>query len=703
MATGTLVVTARAGGEAFSVENTVITVTAANGSILQQETLTASTDGITQVLTVTTPELDLSLSPSDQTPYAICDVEAACPGYYRIRVENVQIFPGEESVLPIEMLPLPDGEATNTLVYTIGVTELSDNGDGLPAFSPADAPFSLSPRVLSRVVIPTEVTVHLGAPTANARNVTVPFVDYLKNVASSEIYPTWPREAIRANILAQISFVLNRIFTEWYPSRGYNFDITNSTAFDQYFVYGRNIFKSISDEVDELFDKYIRRPGNIEPLLAQYCNGTTATCSGLSQWGSVTLANNGMTAVQILRYYYGNNIEIVTQTVTQSVQPSYPGSPLSVGSTGSAVSTIQRQLNRIARNYPSIPTVTVDGRFGAATQQQVRAFQRIFNLTADGVVGQATWYRISSVYTGVTHLAELNSEGERAIYNEFEYPGTPLRRGDSGSDVQAMQFYLRTIAAFNNAIPTITADGQFGAATENAVRAFQRAYGLTVDGVVGQLTWDRIVDVYIGVRDEIPDNGDTPTPDPGTDVRPYPGTLLRVGSRGTDVIYVQRLLNAIRTVFVQIPQLNVDGVYGNGTAAAVRVFQGLFGLAQDGVVGQLTWDALGDIYTAVQSGCILTSSDAQTRAYPGTPVRYGASGTNVTYIQNALNTARRALPKIASLYVDGRFGGGTQAQVITFQGIFGLTQDGVVGPNTWAYLSSVAAAVRSGCLPVVTR
>ena len=697
MPSGTLVVTARAAGEAFSVADTEITVTSPNGQVLLREVLQEEDGGLTEKLTVTAPDEALSLDPETEQPYALCNVEAKHGNYYTIRVENVQVFAGEESVLPIDMIPVCESDPRRNITYEIPSSGLSGNGGEEEAPPDELNPQIRQPRVLSRVFIPTEVTVHLGRPNSAAENVTVPFIDYIKNVASSEIYPTWPRESLRANILAQISLVLNRIFTEWYPSRGYDFDITNSTAFDQYFVKGRNIFQSISDQVDELFTEYIRRPGNIEPLFAQYCNGTTVTCAGMSQWGTVSLAQNGLSAREILQFYYGD-IEIVSETTRQSVEPSYPGSPLNTGSSGQAVRTIQTQLNRIAQNYPLIPTVTVDGVYGAATKNQVRTFQSVFQLTADGITGKRTWYRVSQIYTAVKKLGELSSEGERPVYNEFDYPGTPLRRGDVGSDVQAMQFYLQTVSAFNNAVPTLSADGRFGTETEESVRAFQAFYGLTPDGIVGEATWNQLVDVYQSMREEFP-GGETP----GGGVRPWPGTLLRWGSSGQNVTYVQTLLNGINDVFVQIPTLTPDGMFGAATDRAVRTFQTLFGLSSDGVVGSATWNALGEIYTAVQNDCILSSSDAATRAYPGTPVRYGSTGENVRYVQNALNTVRRAVPRIAAVAVDGRFGGGTQTQVIAFQGIFGLSQDGVVGSQTWRFLSSVAAAVRSGCLPVIRR
>jgi hypothetical protein len=260
--------------------------------------------------------------------------------------------------------------------------------------------------------VPQKITVHLGSPTSNAPNVTVPFVDYIKNVASSEIYPTWDESALRANILAIVSFALNRVYTEFYRSRGYDFEITNSTAFDQYFVNGRSYFENISRLVDDLFNDYLRRPNFVEPLAAKFCNGTTVTCDGLSQWGSQNLALQGYTSDQILRSYYGN-IETVLNAPIRGITSSYPGTPIRVGSNGPSVVVIQASLNRIAQNYPAIPKIpAVDGIFGSRTEASVIAFQRIFGLTPDGIVGPGTWYELVRLYTAVTDLAELRSQGQ---------------------------------------------------------------------------------------------------------------------------------------------------------------------------------------------------------------------------------------------------------------------------------------------------
>ena len=354
--------------------------------------------------------------------------------------------------------------------------------------------------------IPEYITVHLGRPDQPAENVTVTFRDYVRNVASSEIYPTWDEAALRANILAIQSFALNRIFLEYYPSRGYDFDITSSTAFDQKFIYGREIFGNVSDLVDELFQSYIRRQGVVEPLAASFCNGTTVTCSGMSQWGSQGLARQGYSYLDILRYYYGNDIELVTDVPVRELRPSYPGSPLQLGSAGAAVLQLQIRLNRIARNYPAIPRITpADGLFGPATEAAVREFQRIFNMTVDGIVGAATWYQITAIYVAVTHLAELQSEGERYFLDGFTLPAV-LALGSRGSSVETLQYMLSVLASFIPEIPTVTIDGVYGRQTRDAVLAFQRFAGLTPSGLVGQATWNAIANRYSGITGTVLDD-----------------------------------------------------------------------------------------------------------------------------------------------------------------------------------------------------
>ena len=347
--------------------------------------------------------------------------------------------------------------------------------------------------------IPQNITVHLGPPSSPAANVTVPFADYVKNVASSEIYPTWEESALRANILAIVSFALNRVYTEFYRSRGYDFDITSSTAYDQFFVNGRSYFSNVSRIVDELFNDYLRRPGFVEPLAAKFCNGTTVTCEGLSQWGSQRLAQQGQSSTQILRNYYGN-VEIVNNAPIRGITSSYPGTPLRRGSTGPNVVVVQVELNRIAQNYPAIPKIpVVDGIFGSRTEASVRAFQEIFDLTPDGIVGPATWYALIRLYTAVTNLSELRSQGQQFYSIGWEYPNS-YYEGDTGNSIRFLQYMLSVLSAYINDIPRVEVDGIFGPATREAVLAAQRWFGLPQTGNVDAATWDEIYDQYSGIE-----------------------------------------------------------------------------------------------------------------------------------------------------------------------------------------------------------
>jgi len=344
--------------------------------------------------------------------------------------------------------------------------------------------------------VPKNITVHLGPPNQWAENVTVSFPDYVKNVASSEIYPTWEPAAIRANVLAIISFALNRVYTEFYRSRGYDFEITSSTAYDQKFIRGRDIFENISRVVDEIFNDYIRRQGFVEPLAAKFCNGTTTTCDGLSQWGSQRLAQQGYDSMEILRQYYGGNIELVTDAPIQDITNSYPGYPLRLGSSGEEVVVVQAALNRISQNYPAIPKVSpATGAFDQRTEEAVKAFQSIFGLTPDGVVGKATWYKLVYLYVGVQQLAELVSQGQSFYGVQFQFPGV-LREGDRGGEVRVLQHMLALLAQFDDSLSPLAVDGDFGPNTTRAVRQYQTLVGLTPDGVAGAATWNSIYRSY---------------------------------------------------------------------------------------------------------------------------------------------------------------------------------------------------------------
>ena len=438
-----------------------------------------------------------------------------------------------------------------------------------------------------RPIIPEFITVHLGRPNAEARNVRVPFAQYIKNVASSEIYPTWPENALRANIYAEITFALNRIYTEYYRSRGYDFDITNSTQFDQYYVEGRDIFENISRVVDDIFNDYVVKQGQIQPYFTQYCAGT---CEGLSQWGTVSLANQGYTPYRILQYYYGNDIDIIKNAPIKTNTPTYPGSPLRLGSGGEDVVEIQRELNRIAANYPSIPKISgAKGYFEQTTQNAVKQFQRIFNLDPDGVVGKDTWYKIKQIYNGIKGLSELYSEGITISEAERKYERA-LQKGSSGASVRILQYYLNFLSYFNLKLPYVSIDGIFGYETRDAVFAFQSLYGLDVDGIVGRDTWDMIQNAYAGVLTSLPDEYRSYSS------LLYPGYIITIGASGKVVEQLQTYLKTIAANIPSVPDVTVDGYYGDQTKNAVLAVQKLEGIEQNGQVGVLTWNAIVNLY-----------------------------------------------------------------------------------------------------------
>ena len=454
--------------------------------------------------------------------------------------------------------------------------------------------------------IPETITVHLGPPDQNAPNVTLPFLDYISNVASSEIYPTWPENAIRANVYAQISFALNRVFTEFYRSRGYDFDITNSTAFDQSFVNGRDIFENVKAITTDIFNSYIRRQGNFEPLFAQYCDGVEVSCNGLSQWGSVELANEGLSPYEILTYFYGDDIDIVRNVPVEGSSPSAPLVPLSLGLASDDVRLVQLRLNRISDNYPSIPKIAaIDGVFSDDTEAAVRRFQEIFNLRVDGIVGNATWYYIIMIYNAVKRLNELDSEGIRLEEITNQYPGV-LSLGSEGLGVSNLQYFLNYLSQFYSTIPSVAIDGSFGEATRNAVIAAQNTFGLTPDGIVGELTWNAIYNAYLGIVGEIPlkyIEGN---------VLPYPGTLLRIGSDSDAVLLLQQYINVIAQVYPEVNSVNTTGYFGTQTDAAVKAIQTISGLNPNGLVGAITWGAITSLYSDIVNGSRL--NDGQ---YPG--------------------------------------------------------------------------------------
>lgn len=546
MATGYLIIQARTAHDALPLNGVQIWIMDSK----EQNTYYVTTDesGETAKIALETLDATLSLKPDfSGTPFISYDVLAFADGFNSVHIVDIPILDGETAIQPIEFIPMRKIQRTPT------VTEIQI---GAPAVSMTGRRNQRGPatesRVLRQVVIPNPITVHLGSPGASASNVQVSFPDYVKNVASSEIYPTWPDASVRANIYAIITFALNRIFTEWYRSRGYNFDITNNTAYDQYFVYGRNIYESISLIVDEIFNEFVRRQGQTAPYFTSFCNGTTATCAGMSQWGTVTLANQGLTPLQILRSYYPKDVEIAETNIITGVLSSYPGTALKIGSKGLDVQTIQTYLERIRRNYPAIPTITDEaGVFGESTKAAVAKFQSIFNLTSDGIVGKSTWNKLSYLYASVTKLAELNSEGTSLGIGTVP-PSSILRLGSSGQDVVTLQYLLNVAAEFNSTIPAPVQNGNFGEETQQAVAAFQRAAGLEPDGIVGPLTWQALYNTYLGINNAIP-------PDTGAGVTEYVvrsgDTLWLIARRYNTTVDVIKSLNGLTSDNLSIGQV----------------------------------------------------------------------------------------------------------------------------------------------------
>ncbi len=448
---------------------------------------------------------------------------------------------------------------------------------------------------LTQVVIPSSITVHLGAPDEPAENVTVSFLDYIKNVASSEIYPTWPESSLRANIYAIISTALNRVFTEWYRSRGYNFDITNDTRFDQAYVPGRGVYSSVSEITDEIFDSYIARQGQVEPLYAQFCDGRVSQCPGLLQWGTVGLAQQGYTPYEILQYYYGNDINIQTDTPIAEAYETYPGIPLQLGDNNPYVLLMQIMLNTISTNYPAIVRIpNPEGTFDEITQSAVTTFQEIFNLPATGIIDKATWYQIRRIYTAVTRLAELTSSG-LIISDIPEYTPTP-GPNEIVPRVQAVQYFLNVLSAYYNSIPSVDINGILDSNTRSAIIEFQKVFNLPVTGIVDEQTWNTMSNAVIGILETLP---------PSAIALPalvWPGITYRIGSEGPGVYLIQQYLAYIASVLAGIPPTEPDGIYGPQTEQAVRAFQQYFGIDATGVVDRYTWDRIVLIYRNLRFG-----------------------------------------------------------------------------------------------------
>ena len=388
------------------IQNAVISIanTGTPGTTL--ETLQTDSSGQAQEVQLMAPPLSYSLTPDSPMPYSEYNLTVEAPGYEPVLVTGVEVLPDVTAVQDIRMTPLETSEEEEETIVIPDHTLYGEYPPKIPEdeIKPMDETGEI---VLSRVVVPEYVVVHDGVPSdSSAPNYYVNYKEYIKNVASSEIYATWPESSIYANILAILSFTLNRVYTEWYRNQGYNFTITSSTAYDQKWIRGRNTYENIDRLVDSIFLNYLSRPGVRQPIFTSYCDGKRVTCSGLSQWGSKYLGDEGYSAIEIIRYYYGSDMYINTAVSVSGVPSSFPGYNLTIGSSGDKVRQLQQQLNRIAQNYPAIPKVTVDGVYGQGTADAVRVFQKVFGLPQSGITDFPTWYEISRIYVGVSRIAE---------------------------------------------------------------------------------------------------------------------------------------------------------------------------------------------------------------------------------------------------------------------------------------------------------
>ncbi len=433
--------------------------------------------------------------------------------------------------------------------------------------------------------IPENITVHLGEPDQAAQNITVPFTDYISNVAASEIYPTWPKNALTANIYAIISFTLNRIYNEWYPSKGYNFDITSSPKYDQAYTPNRSTYENIDSIVGEIFNNYVVKGNQIQPYFTKYCDGRLTTCDGLSQWGSVSLANQGKSPLDILKYYYGNDISIKYDAPVGDVI-GYPDYPVKLGNVGNPVLAIQRDLRRIRLNYPAIPDITTTlGIYDKETEDAVKKFQEIFGLTVTGIVDKATWYKIKYIYTSVKKLSDLYSEGLTEDEVTFLYTDK-LDYGDTGIEVEYLHYFLGALAFLDNDIPSLPTNSVYNNNTITMVKAFQEKYNLPVTGVITYSDFIVLQKAYDSIIKNLPKEYSDEL---------YPDNFLTLGMSGNDVRKLQRFLLKICKYDKSIPGVRVNGIFDDLTDRSIKKIQSDYGFDINGVVGPLLWKKIVEL------------------------------------------------------------------------------------------------------------
>ncbi|MBE6157300.1 MAG: spore cortex-lytic protein [Firmicutes bacterium] len=432
-------------------------------------------------------------------------------------------------------------------------------------------------------VVPSEITVHLGPPDQAVQDITVPFIDYIANVASSELYPTWPADALKANILAIVSFAMNRIYNEWYHTKGYSFDITSSPIYDQTYIPNRSIYENINNIVTDVFNDYVVKGNQVQPYFTRYCDGRKTTCTGLSQWGTVSLANQGKNPLQILKNYYGNDVSIKYNAPVGDSTVSYPGYEVGPGDVGNPVRAIQRDLIRIKLNYPAIPAITgEEGAYDATTEAAVRKFQEIFSLPVTGVVDKATWYRIKYIYNSVKKLSDIYSEGLSKDEADFSFKDV-VQYGDTGIEVEFIHYYLGAIAFLDNDIPNLRTNSVFNDNTRTMVLAFQNKYGLPATGKITYTDWNVLRRTYDNLLKSIPSE----YAEYANEL--YPGYFLSKGMTGNDILRLQRFLLAICKYDKSIPGIRVNGTFDDLTEQSIRKIQNDYDIIETGLVGPLSW------------------------------------------------------------------------------------------------------------------
>ena len=438
-------------------------------------------------------------------------------------------------------------------------------------------------------VVPENITIHLGKPKENAEDITVPFADYINNVAACEIYPTWPKEALKANVYAITTFALNRVYNEWYKSLGYNFDITSSSAYDQTYIKGHEVFENVGDIVKNVFNDYLYKNGQVGPLFAAYCDGRKLKCDGLSQWGTVSLANNGLSAINICKHYYGNDISLKENAKVSNNLPGYPGFVLKSGTFGNPVLAIERDLERISKNYPYINyKSTGKGIYTGKLEEAVKRFQEIFNLPQTGKVDKATWYKIKYIYSSVKKLENLYSEGITVKDADFKYKDE-LKYGDTGIEVSYLNYFLNAISFVDNNIPNLKTNGVFNDNTLAMVKAFQKNYNLDVTGVVDYETFSKIGDVYNIILTSYEDK----FKDYKEDL--YPNKFLSLGDSGEEVKHLQTYLYKICMYDKSIPGVRVNGNFDELTLSSIKKIQKDYNFEVNGIVGPLLWKKIVEL------------------------------------------------------------------------------------------------------------